>query len=114
METGYKVALGVIVLIIGGILVYYMLRKEAPPAGRTPPCGSYGDLDGDGRITENDALLLGRYLVGEISLTEEQLARADVKGDGTVNVGDLLFIGQYIAGTVDTFPVCSLSSGIGD
>ena len=107
METGYKVALGVIALIIGGVLAYYLLKK-APPVRRTPPCGSYGDLDGNGRITENDVQLLGRYLIGEISLSEEQLRRADVKGDGIVNVGDLLLIGQYLAGTIDTFPVCNL------
>lgn len=79
---------------------------QAPPAKRTPPCGSYGDLDNDGYVTEADANMIASYTVGNITLTPEQLKRADVDGNGTVDMGDAMRIAQYVAGTIDTFPIC--------
>lgn len=73
---------------------------------RKPPCGNYGDIDNDGYVTEADSTLVQQYLAGLVSLTEEQLARADVNGDGVVYTPDLTLIAQYAAGLIDTFPVC--------
>ena len=75
-------------------------------AKRSCPCGDYGDVDGDGFVTENDAELIAQYVVGLITLTPQQLLRADVTGDGQVTDADALAISQYIQGIIDTFPVC--------
>ena len=73
------------------------------------PCGNLGDVDNDGFVTQEDALLVANHTVGNIQLTPEQLIRADVNGDGIVSSVDALFIAQYAAGTRSTFPACTSS-----
>jgi hypothetical protein len=72
---------------------------------RRPPCGNYGDVDGDGYITEKDIQMVVDYSVGKIALTPEQLKRADVRGDGVTYKTPQL-IKRYLTGAIDTFPVC--------
>ena len=51
-----------------------------------------GDMDGDGSITANDALLILRASLGLIELTPDQRARADADGDGAITANDALII----------------------
>ncbi len=74
--------------------------------GRKPPCDDWGDVNGDGRVSNLDAKWVAQYLLGERSLTAEQLVRANVTGTGTVNDDDVFWISRYAAGKVSTFPVC--------
>ncbi|MDO8583320.1 MAG: dockerin type I repeat-containing protein [bacterium] len=78
------------------------------PTGLKSPCGSYGDVNGDTIITQADALLISNYLVGNITLTNQQKLLADVNASNSVTISDAMFIAQYVAGTRTTFPVCSL------
>ena len=103
-------------LAVGGI-VYAATRAKADetpddttPPVRKPPCGNYGDVDGDGYVTENDTTMVAEYANGDIILTDEQLARADVNNDGRVDVMDAMMIGQFAKGIIDTFPVCSMEA----
>ena len=87
---------------------------------KLPPCGNYGDVDGDGYVTHIegepcDSTLVARYVYfgwdgikDETSLTteEEFIKRADVNGDGKVSMVDAMLIAQYVEGIIDTFPVC--------
>ena len=73
---------------------------------RPPPCGNYGDIDDDGYVTHEDAVMISQYTVGSITLTPEQLKRADVSGDGGVTMEDAHRVELYARGTTDTFPVC--------
>ena len=79
---------------------------------RNPPCGGYGDVDGDGVITPDDVQMAARHYYGldlfpEGQLTSEQFKRADVDGDGAVTMTDAALIQSYIQGSINTFPVCS-------
>lgn len=74
---------------------------------RKSPCGNYGDLNNDGYVTQADADLIGEYLVGVRTLTEEQLRRADVYGDGQISVNNARTVARYALGYEDTFPVCA-------
>lgn len=47
-----------------------------------------GDVDGDGKITAEDARLTLRASVGSEKLSEEQTKRADVDGDGKLTASD--------------------------
>lgn len=87
-----------------------LLTGAKPEIGvrRRPPCGRMGDVDGDGWVTISDAEMVAAWLVGNIELSAEQLARADVSGDRQIGIGDALFIAQFVEGQRDTFPVCSL------
>ena len=73
-----------------------------------PPCGNYGDINGDGNVSGSDVLLVKRYIAGAMTLTPDQLARADVNNDGKVDEDDVSLMNDYITGGIDTFPVCSM------
>jgi len=88
------------------------------PTGRVPPCGNYGDLDNDGYVTVNDAILVANYAVGgwsnvsaDTPLTEtEFVLRAEVNADGVVDMADSTYIANYamyVQG-YDTFPICEV------
>lgn len=65
-------------------------------------CGSWGDVDGNGQINDEDVLLI----LGDGELDAAQTERADVTGNGVVNLSDALEIRQYLSdGT--SFPVCT-------
>ncbi|HDZ54494.1 MAG TPA: hypothetical protein ENI19_02480 [Candidatus Nealsonbacteria bacterium] len=90
---------------------------QPPITRRVPPCGSFGDVDKDGFVTDKDSNLVLSHVVGDVELTEDQKKRADVDNDGKITSVDALFISQYIKGLKDTFPVCSkkpVCSGLGD
>ena len=55
-----------------------------------------GDLDGDGKITMNDLLLLRMHLNDNVSLTQEQTSAADVNKDGNVDYEDLNLLYDHL------------------
>jgi len=75
---------------------------------RRPPCGDYGDIDGDGWVSWNDLMYTVRHTAGfsEYPMTTDQKRRADVNGDGKVTAVDAMLMAKYIVGTYDTFAVC--------
>ena len=85
--------------------------SKTPP--RPPPCGNYGDVNDDGYVTEADAVMVDKAIVGLITLTPEQLIRADLNVNGRADTGDSLIIRQYATGVIDTFPVCVGSEATG-
>lgn len=56
-----------------------------------------GDVNGDGKITVEDMLLIRAHLRSDI-LTFEQFQRADINGDGVVNIQDMIKIRNHITG----------------
>lgn len=60
-----------------------------------------GDVDFDGLITANDALLILRSSVGLDTFTPDQNKAADVDTDGNVTSGDALAVLRYSAGFSD-------------
>ena len=58
------------------------------------------DADGDGIITNLDALLLLYAINDKYNLTAEEFARADLNGDGELWAAEALRILQYVSGTV--------------
>ena len=59
------------------------------------PKRMYGDINGDGKITAQDSLLLQRYTISLAKLDDNALAAADVNGDGKVTAADCLVILRY-------------------
>ena len=58
-----------------------------------------GDADGDGELTNEDALLLMRAVMGLEELTDEMLANCDMNGDGVVNFTDALIMLRMVLNT---------------
>ena len=54
-----------------------------------------GDVDGDGKVSAKDALVILRYTINLTKLSDEQLALADVDGDGKVSGKDAMLIQRF-------------------
>ena len=59
-----------------------------------------GDVNGDGRVTVLDALMMLQAINDIINLTSEQFARADLNGDGVLTAAEALKILQFANGTI--------------
>ena len=69
------------------------------------PAAILGDVDLDGDVDVEDAILALRYAMGLIDLTDEQLAQTDVDGDGDYDLVDATLILRYAMGLIEEFPI---------
>lgn len=65
----------------------------------------YGDVDGNGKVTSNDAVLVLRAAAKFQTLTADQKTAADVDGTGKVNSNDAVLILRKAAKMISKFPV---------
>ena len=62
-----------------------------------------GDVNLDGKVTINDALMILQSIVGDQNLTEQQRAAANVDAtNSAINVNDALKIMNFVVGNIDT------------
>lgn len=84
----------------------YVEPTDSPVPSPTATVGPEplpGDIDGDGQLTAQDALILLRHVLGIEELPEEMLVMADHNGDGEINAADALAILREALGmTADT------------
>lgn len=59
-----------------------------------------GDVNGDGAVTAEDAILALRCAMHLIELTDEQLSVGDVDGNGTLNITDAIIILRTAMGLI--------------
>ncbi len=64
----------------------------------TVSADAMGDVNGDGVITNLDALMILKAIDDKLNLTAEQFARADLDGDGTLADTEALAILRYVSG----------------
>ncbi len=64
-----------------------------------------GDVNFDGIIDSNDAVLVLQHNAKVLDLSELQLLTADVDGNNTVDSNDAILLLKYNAKTIDKFPV---------
>ena len=64
-----------------------------------------GDVDLDGRIDIQDAVLLAKASAGTVSLNEAAKKNADCNGDGEVDSADATVLMEFLVHLVDTLPV---------
>ncbi len=72
----------------------YLLQIDSNPAQGLLK----GDVNGDGEFNAIDFALLKKYLMGEATLTDEQLKAADVDNNGEINAIDFAIMKQVILG----------------
>ena len=65
------------------------------------PAAKRGDVNGDGKVSMMDLLVLRKYIAGITELTEAQMKAADVNNDGKVSMMDVLWLRQYLSGLRD-------------
>ena len=71
---------------------------------KTEPDVKYGDVDGDGTVTVDDALTVCQFVLRNITLTDAQQRAADVDSDNSITVDDALTICQYVLRNITEFP----------
>lgn len=64
----------------------------------------YGDVNGDGRITSVDALIILRSVVKSRVLSAEEQIPADVDKSGSVTAVDALLVLQFSVKKITSFP----------
>ena len=81
------------------------------PRGKALTGGVLGDVNGDGLVTLDDALLVTTYVVnGSVELPPNgDISLGDVNGDGLVTLDDAQLLTAYVANPADP----SLPAGIG-
>jgi hypothetical protein len=60
--------------------------------GKADDTGLLGDVDGNGKLTYNDALIVLRASIKLVTLTDAQRGLADFDGNGVINYNDALAI----------------------
>jgi len=86
--------------------------KTPTPAklsSRPIPCGRYGDLNLDRRITSADLDLMKKFIVQLERPSSTQSRYADLNGSGSLTVADMAILNAYLQGRLSTFPICSLT-----
>ena len=69
------------------------------------PTGMLGDVNGDGTINTEDALIALRYALGiTSSIPDDWFYRGDVDGNGVIDTTDALLILRYALGIISSFP----------
>ena len=59
-----------------------------------------GNVNGDGVVDAQDALMILQYVAKKMTFTSDQIAAGDVNGDGNVTAQDAGLILQYVAGKI--------------
>ena len=92
--------------IICTLLTLCLMLALIPATAMAEEPGSLlGDINGDGMVTEYDAIMLQNYLAGLETLTGEQLVAADFNGDGRVDYRDLSALQSYLGLQTPTLAV---------
>ncbi|MBI2664112.1 S8 family serine peptidase [Candidatus Woesearchaeota archaeon] len=106
-QTGYNDAGGyeILVTVSDGFASASKAVSVVVRNANAPPCGSYGDFNGDKSVTEKDVQMLLDHISGRSKLLDGRYA--DVNGDGKVNLFDSIYMQHFIGGHINTFPVCN-------
>jgi hypothetical protein len=76
----------------GGALKHQYENGSCKLCGKADETGLVGDVDGNGKLTYNDALIVLRSSIKLVTLTDAQRALADFDGNGIINYNDALAI----------------------
>lgn len=60
-----------------------------------------GDVNGDKQVKSNDLLLLKKYLLGLVDISDINAKNSDVTGDGNIKSNDLLLLKKFLLGIED-------------
>jgi len=91
---------GAAALVTVGVLLWRHSAK-AVHAGRPAPASGLGDVNGDGWVDQTDIDMIKEAYLTEITLTDDEFARADCNQNGKIDVGDYLLAKRYMLGEID-------------
>ena len=79
--------------------------KAQEKMGKLEYLANLGDVNSDGKVNSNDALVALRVAVGKTTLDEAATLRGEVTGDGVVNAKDALEMLQFTVGKRTEFTI---------
>ena len=65
---------------------------------------NYGDVNLDGKVDLVDAIMINKYLAGQITLSEQATKNADVNADGSLGDGDSTILMRFILMMIPNLP----------
>ena len=65
---------------------------------------NYGDVNLDGKVDLVDAIMINKYLAGQITLSEQAAKNADVNADGSLGDGDSTILMRFILMVIPNLP----------
>lgn len=74
----------------------YLVPVNENNGNNNSSTGTKGDVNGDGRITSSDYVLIKNYIMGIGTLSENAKQCADYNGDGRITSSDYVLIKNYI------------------
>ena len=81
----------------------YTITVNVPVTEPPEPTIIIGDVDMNGKIEINDALLIFKHKSGEKILSADAQKAADTNKNGSVDIGDALLIFKYKSGEISSF-----------
>ena len=88
-------------VMVTGAFSMMPVTASAEDKGSSPEQQLWGDVDGDGKVTVNDATAIQKYLAKFDMPDTFRLYLADVTGDGNVTIDDATAIQKYVARYTD-------------
>ena len=84
----------------GSGYVSYDYLEEIKDTPKPDPTPTYkkGDVNGDGKVSAVDYIMIKNHIMGRSTLRGENLKRADVNGDGKITAVDYIIIKNIIMG----------------
>ncbi len=76
----------------------YMSADYLTKTKPTTPTYKTGDVNGDGKVTSLDYMIIKNYIMGKRTLTASEKERADVNKDGRINSQDYMRVKNIIMG----------------
>lgn len=83
----------------GGYIARIRVRNRTEIVATTPVI-SYNDVNGDGSIDMQDALIIARHCLGIQEYPAEYIARMDIDGNGDITIADALLLMRYVLSMV--------------
>ncbi len=93
----------VVIAVVFAIIAIVVKQKTELTNDSYANC-AVGDVNGDGFINSQDALIIDKFINNKVELFETQQKNADVNVDGEVNQTDSQIILKYAAGAVRKLP----------
>jgi len=100
-----KWTLRITLLLAVALLLSLTLQISSDAPRAKAAVNVWGDADGNGEITDNDALLIKQYRAGLIAEEDLLLDLCDVDSNNKVDVYDAYLVQLHAAGIIDQFPV---------
>jgi len=85
----------------------FTVTPIALPVGKPLACGSLGDLNNDGVLSDADYSIILNFYMGVTTPTDAQIQVADLNRSGTITLADTILMNSYLAGKITTFAACN-------